>query len=700
MGKITLTVDGRAIEADAGATVLEAALGAGIYIPHLCYHPDLVAVGACRLCMVEIEGVAGLCSACTTPAKQDMVVGTTSPAIDQVRRVSMELILATHPHDCMICPKYLNCELQSVFQYLETSDSRFRPLTRLVPADTSNPLFLRDLMKCVLCGRCVRACSDLRGVGILSILKNETGTSVVIEGGVSLADAGCRFCGACVAVCPTGAMRDHPRLMEHARSRRGALLPCTYACPAEIDVPSYVRLVQEGKYSDAAAVVREKAPFPHVLGYVCSHPCESVCRRTELNQAVSIRALKRCAAEWADEPVVGLPVQPPSGKRVAVVGSGPAGLTAAYYLARSGHAVTVFEALPLAGGMLRVGIPEYRLPRDLLDSEIARIAALGVDIRTDTAIESLDDLLIQGNDAILVAIGAHRGKKLHIPGADTCGVFDSTAFLRDVLLGKKVTVGARVVVLGGGNVAFDCARTAIRLGAADVTVACLEDRECMLAGAAEIEEALEEGVAINNSKSFARIVGQDGLVHGVECEQVERFAFEEDGRLNVECVEGSLQILPADTVIFAVGQSPEVPQGFALDTDRNGLVELDPFTGATQREGVFAAGDVVTGTDSVIAAIASGRRSASAIDSYLGGPGLVDERLTAADRQATCLGRRDDFASLTRSPIPLRRPEERVRDFGVVELSMDRDAARAEAARCLQCDLRLEISPVRFWADC
>jgi len=698
---IILNINGHEIETKKGKSVLEAALDAGIYIPHLCHHPDLTPLGACRLCVIEVEGMPGLPTACTTLVAEGMVVKTKTPKVDQIRRLSMELLLAGHPPDCTTCPKYLNCELQSLKQYLGvTEEQRLKRRPRAFSVNTSNPLFLHDFSRCILCGRCVRACYELRGVGVLSFIKRGQETYIGTAFGHSLADAGCIFCGACVEVCPTGAIRDHAELLEMAKSRRAALVPCKYTCPAEIDVPRYIRFIREKKYSAAVAVIREKVPFPLVLGYVCDHPCEAVCRRSQLTEAISIRELKRSAAErdnklWKKNSQKA----PPTGKRVAIIGSGPAGLTAAYYLSKLGHSVTVFEASPLPGGMMRFGIPEYRLPRYVLDAEIQEIESMGINIRTNTRVDSLDTLLEEGYNAILVAVGTHQGQKLPIPGADLDGVLISIPFLRDVNLGKEVKVGKRVLVLGGGNVAFDCARVARRLGASEVHLACLESRDRMLATSDEIEQGEEEGIVIHPSHTFTKILSDYGHITGVECLDVQSFEFDEDGRAHINAIEGSQHILPADTVIFAIGQRPEIPEQFGLTIGRDGTVQINEYTLATNREGVFAAGDAVTGTASVIKAIASGRNMASAVDSYLGGSGIIDEELAPVEEPRAWLGRGENFAYQHRCEISFVPVEQRLSSFGKTVHGYDEEAALKESLRCLQCDLRLKISTVKFWAD-
>jgi len=697
---IRLNIDGRNIETQKGKSILEASLDAGIYIPHLCHHPDLTPIGACRLCIVEVAGVEGLPTSCTTPASNGLMVKTRTEEIDRMRRLAMELMLAGHPPDCDTCVKYLNCELQSLKQYLISDELSVRRRSKRFPVNTGNPLFVHDPNKCVLCGRCVRACHELSGVGVLYYKKKDKETYIGTASDLPLADSGCRFCGSCAEVCPTGAIQDREELVS-GKKRRVALIPCRYTCPAEIDVPRYIRFIQKGDYSAATAVIREKVPFPKVLGYVCDHPCEDTCRREEVNQAISIKELKRFAAEHDEVRLweKNSRRKPSTGKKVAIIGSGPAGLTAAYYLSNQGHEVTVFESLPLAGGMMRFGIPEYRLPRNVVDSEISDIENMGVEIKTGTHVESINKLFEQGFDAVLVAVGTHQGQRLSIPAADDEGVLISIDFLRDINLGKKVDIGKKVVVLGGGNVAFDCARVARRLGAEEVHIACLECREEMPATDDEIEQAKEESVTIHPSKTSTRILSENGRITGVELLDVVSLSFDEDNIPHVEVRENSHHVLDADNVIFAIGQQPEIPEGFDLDITANNLIELDSYTLNTSREGVFAAGDAVSGTASVIKAIASGRKSAIALDKYLGGSGNIDEKLAPPSEPETCLGPGEGFAAMTRCEDSCILPEERLKSFCKVLQDMDGETADYESKRCLQCDLRLKITRVEFWAN-
>jgi formate dehydrogenase beta subunit len=384
---------------------------------------------------------------------------------------------------------------------------------------------------------------------------------------------------------------------------------------------------------------------------------------------------------------------------VAVVGSGPAGLTAAYCLRLQGHAVTVLEELPQAGGMLRYGIPRYRLPEAVLDREIAAMVDAGITIDAGRRVESLDGLLEQGYDAILVAVGAHKGQSLRLPGASSRGVVLGTQFLRAVNLGDPVEVGAKVLVLGGGNVAFDCARVARRLGAEEVRMAYLECREEMRASEEEIQQGEEEGIILLPSRAFTRILMEDGRATGVECLEVESCCFGEDGRPEIETVAGSEHVFTADTVIFAIGQLPDLPEGFRLDTTDRRLIALDQFDLSTSREGVFAAGDAVTGSGSVIKAIASGRKGAAAVDKYLGGAGRLDRRLAPVAEPNARLGRQEGFAALSRRGGTCALPSERVTSYCEVLRGLDEDEARGESERCLRCDLRLKLQTVKFWGS-
>lgn len=702
MQKVNLVVNGVRIEADEGQTVLEAALKNDIYIPHLCAHPDLEPQGGCKLCVVEIEGEEGAVTSCNIKVREGMVVRTKSDKLAHIRSVALELMLASHPPDCTSCPVYLNCELQSMMQYLSTAHSRLRRIEKEnIRINTKNPLIIREMERCIQCGRCIRVCSDVRGVGILQYNQKNGEIYVGTDADLPLRDAACRFCGACVEVCPTGALRDEEGVFKKGLPREQALIPCTEACPGHTEVPVYVRYVSEGKYSEAVGVIREKVPFPLTLGYVCNRPCEMACKRDKLNEAISIRNIKRAAVEndhafvWKERALKKLA---PTGKKVAIVGAGPAGLSAAYYLAKKGHAVTVFEKLPVAGGMLTVGIPEYRLSKEVVDSEIDFIKELGVEIVLNTEIKSADELLEKGFDSVLLAIGAHAGRVL---GGEGIGkrVYSAVDFLRRIRLKEELDIGKKVAVIGGGNVAFDCARSAVRLGAEIVNIICLEPRNAMLADLEEIEQGQEEGVIINNDKATLAVEGKPDGPTGVRHIDVKKFTFDEYGKLNIEPAEGSERVTEADTVIFAAGQAPLISKDFGVELTAVNRIDVDDKSLSTSREGVFAAGDAVYGTKSVIEAIASGRRAAESIDKYLGGDGNIEERLVDREPTNPNIGKKEGFSEEKREEPEILGAEERKSCFCQFDKGLTAEQAMKEGSRCLQCDLRVGISKVKFWAD-
>ncbi|MDR0656538.1 MAG: FAD-dependent oxidoreductase [Treponema sp.] len=703
MNTVHIVIDGKDLDVKAGKNVLDCALDSGIYIPHLCHHPDLVPAESCRMCIVQAEG--RIVSSCALTAEDGMSITTNNEEIKRMRILALELLLTAHPEDCTTCPKYGNCELQMLIQYIGPTTGRLKMRTKGIKTEDRNPLFVHDMNRCVLCGRCIRACGELRGVGALVYQKKDIEVYVGTLHNKLLIDADCRFCGACAEVCPTGAIRDKISLAEEGRTKEDGAIPCKFACPAHTDIPRYIRYVREGKHEEAVAVIREKLPFPKVLGHICTHVCEINCRRKEVNQAMSIRDIKRYAAEhdtgslWKGK---GKQL-PSSGKKVCVIGGGPTGLTAAYYLRKQGHDVTLKEAMPDVGGMLVYGIPAYRLPRQVVAEEALLIIDTGIHIETNVRVKKPLDLLKEF-DAILIAIGGHAGVRLPIEGNSLQGVILNTDFLRNASMGVSTGIGKKVIVLGGGNVAFDCARTAKRLGAVEVQVACLETGETMLADDEEIEGAQEEGIKVYPGSTFEQITGSI-FVTGVDFMKVKSFSFDENRRAIIEKEPDSGWHIKADTVIFAVGQRPDLSAEAGLELGRGNCVVVNEKSASTKLPGVFAAGDVVYGTKSVVEAIAAGRSAASEVDHYLGGDGDISEILAPVEDldnaipQAGYIGPCPSFGSLRRAKAVLTDAETRRSNFLPVDYGIKPEDISGESQRCLQCDLRLKIRSPRRWVD-
>ncbi|BBF41427.1 formate dehydrogenase-O, major subunit [Lachnospiraceae bacterium KM106-2] len=692
-----ITIDGKQITVPDGMNVLEAALQNGIYIPHLCHHPDLKDIGSCRLCIVEVEGVEGVVTSCKLKAKDGLNICTKSEQIDHLRNLAMELILAAHPEDCSTCPKYGQCELQTLIQYMGVSAARMKTRVKGF-AVKENPLIVHDMNRCILCGRCVRACGEMRGVGVLQYQKEGMETYVGTLHNKLLQDADCRFCGACTEVCPTGTIRD---LLNYAPTeKRDTLVPCQATCPVHTDVPRYVRLAKEGKFEEATAVIHEKLPFPECLGRVCAHSCEAKCRRGEVNEPVSIRNIKRYAAEHANNTMwkENSKYLPKTGKKVCVVGGGPSGLAAAYYLQKQGHEVTLKEANEKFGGQMQYGIPSYRLPREVVDKEAGYVKDAGVIMESGEKVERPKELLDQF-DAVLMAIGTHNGVRLPMEGNQLDGVLINTDFLKRASMGEPTGMKERVIVLGGGNVAFDCARTAKRLGATEVHLACLEKREMMLADEEEINQAMEEGIEIHPGHTFEKICGND-QVTGVSFCKVDSFTFDENRRPIITKEEDSLYTIETDTVIFACGQRTDISEEAGLELGRgNSIAVAIGKSAKTSVDGIFACGDAVYGTKTVVQAIASGREAASEIDRYLGGDGDISEVLAPVEEKQAYLGKEEGFGYEKREEPVIVEASKRSDNFKEVDHGLCDSSICKEAGRCLQCDLRFEIEEHRIWSD-
>lgn len=501
--------------------------------------------------------------------------------------------------------------------------------------------------------------------------------------------------------------------------------PCYTACPVGTEAGRYVALISEGRYREAYAVARRPNPLASICGRICAAPCEDACRRGQIDAPISIRALKRFVTErFGVESMIDLdmlgeiyghrPVRYPED-RVAIVGGGPGGLAAAHDLALRGYPVTLFEAQPVAGGMLRLGIPEYRLPRELIKAEIHAISSLGVDLRLNQRLGedfSLSDLRERGYRAIFLAVGAHKGREVGVPGADLDGVANGIDFLLNVNMGYRLELGRRVVVVGGGSVALDVARTALRtgvpeeavnpeinivtaldiarsalrFGGKEVHIVSLESLAEMPADPEEIEEARREGVVFHPGRGLRRILGHDGRVTGLEtleCSSV----FDAGGRFSPTLVDGTELAMAADTVILAVGQTSDLsflePED-GVEVTRRGTLAVEPETLATTAPGIFAGGDAAFGPRIAIDAIADGRRAATSIHAYLRGEARREEEVEVVLRPRPGYTRILDFEGIPRQRPPVLPIERRV---GITEIErcFSERAARCEASRCLQC---------------
>jgi NADPH-dependent glutamate synthase beta subunit-like oxidoreductase/formate hydrogenlyase subunit 6/NADH:ubiquinone oxidoreductase subunit I/ferredoxin len=583
--RIRLEVDGRIVEGLEGQTILEVCRDNGIEIPTLCYEPKLPGFGACRMCVVEVEGEEHPPISCSRHAEEGMQVQTQTDEVRRLRRTNLELIFSDHNAYC--------------------------------------------------------------------------------------------------------------------------LPPCQNKCPSHIDIPGFLKQNAEGNWRESARIFKRTIPFPSVLGRVCPAPCEEHCRRDEVDEAIAIRDSHRYAGDqvlraMADEgidPPVPFEVQARTGRRAAVIGSGPAGMSAAYYLLINGHDVTVFERDPAPGGMLRYGIPQYRLPKvEVLEAEYEAVTRLGGRIVCNQALGrdfSLDDLQHRGFDAVVVAIGCYDTNKLGIPGEDAAEVLDGLEYLRTATLGLAYPdhAGKRVVVIGGGFTSMDCVRTSVRQGASEVTLVYRRDMKDMPA-AGEVHEAIEEGVtAIFQAGPTRVITDAKGNVTGVEFIRMQLGAPDASGRRRPEPAPGTEFVIPCDRVLLAIGQGPELgwigPGSEGPTATRNRRLQADAVTFETGRSGVFATGDVRTGAATVVEAIAEGRRSAYAVNAYLRGLDLggIAVRQTLAEPQPAFLSI-VPFTSERKEPrYRLRALEAEVRNRSYVEYEIPytREEAVAESTRCLQC---------------
>ena len=566
---VNLTINGKAVQAPEGSTILEAARLADIYIPTLCYDEAVEVYGACGLCVVEAQGIPKLLRSCSAKVSEGMVVNTESERVVQSRKIAMELLMSAHDGDCVA--------------------------------------------------------------------------------------------------------------------------PCQLNCPAKTDCQGYVGLIANGEYDAAIKLIKNKIPLPASIGRVCPHPCEKACRRKNVEEPINIAQLKAFAADMDLKSDSYLPeCKPASGKTVAIIGGGPAGLTAAYYLTIMGHSVTVYDMMDKMGGMLRYGIPQYRLPKEVLDKEIAIIEKAGVKLVNnvklgkDFTIKSLKEQ----NDAVIVAVGAWKSSSMRTPGEELEGVYGGIDFLRAVIQGNAPEIGEKVAICGGGNTAMDACRTAVRLGAKEVYVIYRRTRNEMPADKLEIDEAEEEGVTykfLTNPLSFN---GENGKLKSVTLQLMELGEPDASGRRKPVPIEGKTEEIELDSVILAIGQKLVAEDVVELTLNNRGNIEADPDFFTTDIDGVFAIGDATNrGASIAIEAIGEADRCARAVDAFLNGQAL-DTRvpyISKRDESTIDYSDRDKKSRITPKVLA---PEVRNKNFDEVSLGFTEEEAQEEAKRCLECGCR------------
>ncbi|MBU0734578.1 MAG: FAD-dependent oxidoreductase [Proteobacteria bacterium] len=583
---------------------------------------------------------------------------------------------------------------------------------RMAQLDKTFPT--NDCSMCILAPKMIE-CANHENVQLLtySELSELTGNAGdfrarIVRKARFIDEVKCVGCGECIERCPitvkdefNAGLGKRKAIYKYfpqsvpstfAIDRRGTA-PCKAACPAHISVQGYVALIAQGRFAEALRLIKEENPLPAICGRVCHHPCESVCTRGQVDEPVAIDFIKRFVADLdLNSETRYLPqIKEQRDQKVAIIGAGPAGLSCAYYLAKEGYPVTIYEKLPVAGGMLSVGIPEYRLPREIIKAEIQIIRDMGVDIRTGVDIGkdiTIKDLREEGYKAIFLGIGAHECKGLNIEGEDLEGVYPGVGFLREVNLGGEVSLGDRIAVVGGGNVAMDAVRTARRLGVREPFIIYRRSFEEMPANEEEIEECKEEGIPIHPLTNPTRIIGQNGKVKAIECLKMALGEPDESGRRRPIPIKGSEFIIEVDGVIPAIGQESDwacLGPECACTLSGWGTVNTDPVTLQTDDPDIFAGGDAVTGPRTVIEAIEAGKQAAISMDRFIRGVDLREGRQREWEPVEDVST--EGYAHLPRTRMPRLDPGKRLNNFREVQLGFSQDQAVAEARRCISCGI-------------
>ena len=522
----------------------------------------------------------------------------------------------------------------------------------------------------------------------------------------------CVGCGACEKACPKDIMqiKTMSQKLLHLNNYDDRIAPCQQTCPAEINIPKYIRQIKTGDYEGAVNTIRERNPLLLACGRVCPHPCENYCRRGLEDEAVSINQLKRFAADYEMKSGKRLPIScaPDTGKKIAVIGGGPAGLSCAYFLRRLGHSVTIFDAMPKLGGMIRYGIPEYRLPKEVLAWEIQGILDLGIDHKPNMTLGrdfDIGSLMAAGFDAVFLGIGAWKDYSLGVEGEDLIGCYTGINFLTNFALWqqelpheKRPFVGKRCAVIGGGNTAIDCVRTLIRLGAQEVSIVYRRTRKEMPANLVEIEAAEHEGVKFTFLAAPTRVIGdEEGHIIGLEYKKMELGEPDASGRRRPVPIEGSETVMDIDMLITAIGQGPDVffkEESKRLDKDLNitrwnTIDSSDPIALQSSIPYIFTGGDAATGADLVVSAIGGGRRAARSIHMYLTGKEVTPPEKTLFKNHipVSIFEQVPGISKLPRTKMPELPVEERIKSFVEADLVISEEEALYESSRCLQCCL-------------